>query len=286
MIKFTQTGDLKLEGTTTVKGDTVFHINSKGKQILELRNQNLRLEGEAIYLIKSIIKPKSNSKGKKEKVTDDNSSIIKKDKITDDNSTTVKKAKKNIDIGFKTVKIGNQVWMSENLKVEFYRNGDPIPCANDWTAWENFSKNETGCWGYYEFNEDNNKKYGKLYNWYAVNDPRGLAPVGFRISTINDWEKLKKFCRLGSNAEILKKSTGFALVFGGWLLHENAEFIGMGTESDFWNSDDFTPKYYDDEPEDGDSESIRHNTVINENLDIDISYIHAMIACSVRCLES
>jgi hypothetical protein len=77
------------------------------------------------------------------------------------------------------VRIGNQIWMTKNLNVSRYRNGDPIPQVQQGDAieWETLT---TGAWCYFKsgnFTADD-RIHGKLYNWYAVNDPRGLAPVG------------------------------------------------------------------------------------------------------------
>jgi uncharacterized protein (TIGR02145 family) len=88
---------------------------------------------------------------------------------------------------YKTVKIGNQEWMAENLKVKHYRNGDAIPQVKDDDEWAGLS---TGAWCYYENDSKNNKTYGKLYNGYAVNDPRGLAPVGWHIPSDSEWTQL------------------------------------------------------------------------------------------------
>lgn len=90
--------------------------------------------------------------------------------------------KENI-IDFSSVKIGTQEWMMQNLEVSKYRNGDVIPQVQDSKAW---SKLKTGAWCYSECNTENGKKYGKLYNWYAVNDKRGLAPKGWHIPTDNE----------------------------------------------------------------------------------------------------
>ena len=77
-----------------------------------------------------------------------------------------------------TVTIGKQTWMKKNLDVSRYRNGDVIPEVADLSTWVNLT---TGAWCYYENKSDNGTTYGKLYNWYAVNDPRGLAPAGWHI---------------------------------------------------------------------------------------------------------
>jgi len=82
--------------------------------------------------------------------------------------------------GLDTVIIGTQVWMLKNLDVDKYRNGDPIPQVTDSAQWENLT---TGAWCYYNNNPAVGPVHGKLYNWYAVNDPRGLAPAGWHVPT-------------------------------------------------------------------------------------------------------
>ena len=82
-----------------------------------------------------------------------------------------------------TVVIGNQEWMKKNLDVSMYRNGDLIPEVKDKQEWINLT---TGAWCYYNNDSQNGKLYGKLYNWYAVNDSRGLAPEGFHVPTIDE----------------------------------------------------------------------------------------------------
>lgn len=77
-----------------------------------------------------------------------------------------------------TVVIGTQEWTTKNLDVSAYRNGDIIPEVKDPNKW---AKLTTGAWCYYNNDPKNGAIYGKLYNWYAVNDPRGLAPEGFHI---------------------------------------------------------------------------------------------------------
>jgi uncharacterized protein (TIGR02145 family) len=81
---------------------------------------------------------------------------------------------------YHTIKIGNQVWMSENLKVTRYRNGDSVLNAAYDTAWSNVT---TGSYCSYNNDTSLEKTYGKLYNWYAVTDARNLAPQGWHIAT-------------------------------------------------------------------------------------------------------
>jgi len=106
-----------------------------------------------------------------------------------------------------TIKIGTQTWTTKNLDVTTYRNGEVIPQVQDATAWANLS---TGAWCYYENNTANGSSYGKLYNWYAVNDPRGLAPKGYHIPTDNEWTILSE--NLGGTSEAgtkMKSSSGW-----------------------------------------------------------------------------
>ncbi|MSP70563.1 MAG: hypothetical protein EXR20_09850, partial [Bacteroidetes bacterium] len=91
--------------------------------------------------------------------------------------------------------------------VATYRNGDVIPQVQDASAWANL---KTGAWCYYNNDASNGTKYGKLYNWYAVNDPRGLAPKGFHIPSDAEWTILTDY--LGGAAAAgtkMKSSTGW-----------------------------------------------------------------------------
>lgn len=85
---------------------------------------------------------------------------------------------------YSTVVIGTQEWTTKNLNVSNYRNGDPIPEVTDPTAWAALT---TGAWCYYNNDPLNGSTYSKLYNWYAVNDLRGLAPEGYHIPSDNEF---------------------------------------------------------------------------------------------------
>ncbi len=145
---------------------------------------------------------------------------------------------------FKIVKIRSQVWMAENLNVSTYSNGDSIPQIKDAVLW---SKQKTGAWCYYENKTENGSKYGKLYNWYAVNDPRGLAPRGFHIPSDEEWEQLidnigqskagakikaKKGWKLNENAT---NESGFSGLPGGYRYNVGA-FLYVGNNACFWSS--------------------------------------------------
>ena len=99
-----------------------------------------------------------------------------------------------------TVKIGTQIWMTRNLDIDHYRNGDLIPEVTDQDEWVNLT---SGAWCCYDNDPANSEIYGKLYNWFTVNDPRGLAPDGWHIPTDTEWKTLAGF--LGGEAVAGKK---------------------------------------------------------------------------------
>ena len=113
----------------------------------------------------------------------------------------------------KSVKIGTQTWMTENLNVDKFKNGDLIPEAKTMNDWDYFAFNQLPAWCYYDNDSTNGTTYGRLYNWYAVNDPRGLAPEGWHIPDTMELQKLKVF--LGSKSSFkLQSKSDWALKFG------------------------------------------------------------------------
>jgi uncharacterized protein (TIGR02145 family) len=87
------------------------------------------------------------------------------------------------------VTIGGQVWMSRNLNVSTFRNGDPIPEAQTAEEWMDAGKNEQPAWCYYNNDADLGVIYGRLYNWFAVCDKRGLAPRGWHVPVDQEYGK-------------------------------------------------------------------------------------------------
>jgi uncharacterized protein (TIGR02145 family) len=92
-----------------------------------------------------------------------------------------------------TIKIGNQTWTSSNLNVTTFQNGDTIPQAKTDEEWITAGKEGKAEWCYYNNDSSNATIYGRLYNFYAIADPRGIAPEGFRIPTIEDWNELENY---------------------------------------------------------------------------------------------
>jgi uncharacterized protein (TIGR02145 family) len=110
---------------------------------------------------------------------------------------------------YHTVQINQQTWLSENLDVTSFRNGDIIPHAETPKEWEKAGKEKRPAWCYYN-NDKKNDDYGKLYNWYAVNDSRGLAPEGWHIPGENDWKTLVNY--LGNDAaKKMKEAEGWTV---------------------------------------------------------------------------
>jgi uncharacterized protein (TIGR02145 family) len=108
------------------------------------------------------------------------------------------------------VKIGKQTWATANLNVDKFRNGNPIPQAKTPEEMEKAIKNQQPAWCYYDNDPANGEKYGKLYNWYAVNDPRGVAPKGWHLPSNDEWTALVEFLG-GEDAALnkIKDSTGW-----------------------------------------------------------------------------
>ncbi|MFN5912621.1 MAG: fibrobacter succinogenes major paralogous domain-containing protein, partial [Bacteroidota bacterium] len=116
-----------------------------------------------------------------------NYSDLKNENIDIQNITDSKSLDSSIS---NEIKIGSQVWMNKNLNVAYFLNGDAIPEAGTIEDWDRAIENQKPAWCYYDFSEQNGKSFGKIYNWFAVNDPRGLAPEGWVIPDENDWNTL------------------------------------------------------------------------------------------------
>lgn len=151
------------------------------------------------------------------------------------------------------VKIGNQIWMTKNLDVDHFRNGDPIFQAKTAEEWERAGETGSPAWCYYNNDPANGSKYGKLYNWYAVNDPRGLAPVGYHIPSDKEWSLLTDFLGGSKVAGGKMKSTsgwanngngsnssGFTGLAGGYR-DNNGTFNAIGEYGNWWSSTEYDP---------------------------------------------
>lgn len=91
------------------------------------------------------------------------------------------------------IKIGTQTWSTKNLEVNTFQNGDAIPEAKTNDEWQKAGAEGKPAWCYYNNDAANGKKYGKLYNYYAISDPRGLAPAGWHVPSFDEWKTLNDF---------------------------------------------------------------------------------------------
>ena len=142
---------------------------------------------------------------------------------------------------YKTVTIGSQEWMAENLRTSKYRNGDAIPgnLSND--EWKSAT---SGAQAVYDNKNSNLSTYGRLYNWYAVKDTRGLCPSGWRVPTDAEWTELTNF--LGGLEVAGKKmktsnwngtnSSGFSALPGGARYYSGDYFDDLGYGGYWWSS--------------------------------------------------
>ena len=146
------------------------------------------------------------------------------------------------------INIGTQVWSNKNLDVSTYRNGDPITYVSDPTVWAGLT---TGAWCYHNNNPANGALYGKLYNWYAVNDSRGLAPAGYHLPTDTEWTTLITTLGGASVAGGKMKlagttwwntpntgadnSSGFSGLPGSWRNYVG-QYVSIGGEGVWWSA--------------------------------------------------
>lgn len=151
---------------------------------------------------------------------------------------------------YRTVVIGTQIWMLENLRVTHYRNGDPIQYVPDSLNWINPS---AGAWCYYDNNSINNLPHGKLYNGNSVLDPRNIAPIGWHVPSESDWNKLIKYLDPNADTSIAAETQSqiagmslrqeFRALYSGFRLDQNSDFYHQGLAG-YWWSKDSTNLYY------------------------------------------
>ena len=131
---------------------------------------------------------------------------------------------------YPAVQIAGLWWMQENLSVTRYQNGDSIPDGTaDHAAWAQLS---TGAWAYPDSQAALRRSFGLLYNWYAVNDPRGLCPTGWRLPTHDEWTALTNALGGETKAGAQLKGKGLAAGFRG----SDGTYGGLGAYAYWWSS--------------------------------------------------
>lgn len=144
------------------------------------------------------------------------------------------------------VMIGTQNWTQTNLDVAVFRNGDSIQRAQSDVEWVLANMFREPAWCYYKKEAGEVTTYGKLYNWYAVNDPRGLAPLGWHIPTVAECQALNEFLGKKNAGKKMKNATGWDDVQGvntsgfsglpGGYRDDVIGFFGMGSFGNWWCS--------------------------------------------------
>ena len=184
------------------------------------------------------------------------------------------------------VTIGTQTWAACNLNVSEYSDGTSIPEVQDPTAWAALT---TGAWCYYNNDSANGAIYGKLYNWYAVNDPKGLAPVGYHVPSQTEWSTL--YTVLGGydiNGGAIKEAgtihwldpntgatnnSGFTGLPGGNRNNNGVLFSGINSQAYWWSStaNNATTAWF--------------RNIYFFTSDLNESFINKKCGLSVRCLK-
>lgn len=149
-------------------------------------------------------------------------------------------------VDFPDILLGNETWMQRNLEIAQFRNGDVIPILKTEKEWIQAAKKKQPACCYYENKVKNRSAYGLLYNWFAVSDPRGLAPNGWKIPTEEEWTEMERSLGKEPGQKIknpngwdldgngLKKSLLLALPSG--MRQEEGLFFGAGWSASWWCS--------------------------------------------------
>lgn len=143
------------------------------------------------------------------------------------------------------IKIGNQIWMSKNLDVSIFRNGDIIPEAKTIQEWQLANEQKKPVWCYYDNDPENGKKYGKLFNGYAIADKRGLAPEGWHIPSLDEMEVIKE--NLGDRdigkvyGFIARRPDGTLIDVNGTIVIPNRSGVKMKSKSGWDKKTDKNP---------------------------------------------
>lgn len=193
---------------------------------------------------------------------------------------------------YNTVKIGNQVWMVENLKVTKYRNGEPIPNVTEDAEWANFGEQEIGAYCNYDNSFGSANTFGRLYNYYAVIDSRNIAPSGWHIPSADEWKTLIDY--LGSASVVggnLKEAGTTHWKSPNEGADNSSGFTALPGGQRYWNPDNFYPVRFYDIGEDGywwSTSSSGNWSCVSLNYDsraISKPYATRPAGFSVRCVK-
>ena len=187
---------------------------------------------------------------------------------------------------YRTIVIGNQTWMAENLRVTHYRNGDEISHVPDSAKWSRLVT-EAYCTYNNTTDIDTIATFGLLYNWYVVNDPRRVAPQGWRVPTITDWNIL--IAQLGGDQiagyrmkeagrfhwgspPSANNSSGFTALPGGWRFF-NGKYDGEVYYGEWWAA------------EEGNSVSAAKLSLFSWGYKVRKGFFYKSSGYSIRCVK-
>lgn len=166
--------------------------------------------------------------------------------------------KDNDGFTYKTIEIGNQTWMAENLRSTKFRNGETIPEINSNSAWAALT---SPAYSSYENTTDIDElaTYGRLYNWFVVSDSRNIAPEGWHVPSTEEWAqlatqlggmevaggKIKEAGNTHWNAPntSANNSSGFTALPSGRREYNDGRFINTGFNAFWWTSSAYNPDY-------------------------------------------
>lgn len=183
------------------------------------------------------------------------------------------------------VRIGNQVWTVKNLNVGTFRNGEVIPEVKSAEDWEAAGAAGKPAWCYFDNDSTNGSLYGKLYNWYAVNDARGLAPAGWHVPSNDEWTVLTDNLggadvagiKLKADTGWLEKghgnnASGFTALPGGYRFFVGL-FLNAGQDGGWWTSTKHSDGYA----------WLRY--LYSNDRNIFVNHMHCKMGFSVRCVK-
>jgi uncharacterized protein (TIGR02145 family) len=195
---------------------------------------------------------------------------------------------------YKSVRIGTQEWMTRNLDVDRFQNGVLIPHVESNKEWKKAGENGQPAWCYYANNPENGKKYGKLYNWFAINDPRRLAPEGWHVPSDEEWTILEEFLDKDIAGHKLKSVEGWEA----WETKDGKKQNGNGDNSSGFNVlpggcrnndgsfDDVSYNAFFWSATEGDNDLACSRTLYSSSSNVGrCSYSFKSVGASVRCLR-
>ena len=174
-------------------------------------------------------------------------------RTSNNQSNTISDVDKNL---YKTVHIGNQLWMAENLRVTHYQDGTEINLIRDNKTWSNL---QTGSYCWYNNDSIHKNLYGAIYNFYAVCNSHKLCPMGWHVPTDIEWTILVDFLggkniAGGKLKEVglsnwkypnicANNSTGFTALPGGYRIGNSGSFYDFGSVGFWWSSTEYNSEY-------------------------------------------